>query len=183
MPEDLERFIQQHRAEFEMPGPSPRIWEALEKELNSAQGGAKIVPLLKRNWFRAAVIILLLVNAGGIFLLTSRKQARTATFAPDVQEANMYYSTRINEKLKEINAYPAAELGLDSAARKELELRNDTYRSLVRELKNNPGNERIKAALIRYYQLKLDLLDKILEELQAKKAIPDQTKKHYEAEI
>ncbi|RFS20557.1 hypothetical protein DVR12_18520 [Chitinophaga silvatica] len=183
MPEDLERFIQQHRSEFEMPGPSPRIWDALEKELTAKQEGAKIVPLLRRNWFRAAVILLLVVNAGALFYLTSRKQTRTASFAPEVQEANMYYSSKINEKLKIINAYPVEELGLDSAARKELELRNDTYKTLERELQNNPGNERIKAALIRYYQLKLDLLDRILEELQSKKVTPDQTKKHYEAEI
>jgi hypothetical protein len=186
MPEDLERFVQQHREEFEVPGPSPNLWDAIEKELGTQQGGAKIIPLVKRNWFRAAVIALLLINAGTMFFFISRNQQRKASLAvlaPDVVEAKTYYSSRINEKLKLINAYPLEELGLDSTARKELELRNETYKTLEKELKNNPGNERIKAALIRYYQLKLDLLDKILEELQEKKVTPEQTKKHYEAEI
>jgi hypothetical protein len=57
---------------------------------------------------------------------------------------------------------------LDSTARKELELRNETYQVLETELIQNPGNERIKAAMVHYYQLKLDLLDKILDELKEK---------------
>ncbi|MGO4288044.1 hypothetical protein [Chitinophaga sp. RAB17] len=185
MPDNFESFIQQHREEFEVPGPSPRVWEAMEKELNNQRKG-RVVQLLQKNWFKAAVILVLLVNAGALFYFAKHKQHQQqelAVIAPEMQEAKAYYTSRINEKLELINAYPVNELGLDSAARKELELRNDTYKALEKELKNNPGNERIRAALVRYYQLKLDLLDKILEELQHKRVTPAHTKKQYEAEI
>ncbi|CAL1517351.1 hypothetical protein [Chitinophaga sp. MM2321] len=185
MPDNFESFIQQHREEFEAPRPSPRVWDALEKELGARRRG-RVVYFLGKNWFKAAVIAVLVINAAVLFYLTQHKQQQRqelAFIAPDMQEAKVYYTSRINEKLELINAYPATELGMDSTARRELELRNDTYRMLEKELKNNPGNERIRAALVRYYQLKLDLLDKILEELQAKHATPGQQKKHYEAEI
>ena len=132
------------------------------------------------------MIAVLLANAGALFYFTKNRQPQQqdlAVLAPDIQEAGVYYTSRINEKLQLIEAYPDSTLGLDSAARKELELRNDTYKALERELKNNPGNERIRAAMVRYYQLKLDLLDKILEELQTKHATPGHTKKQLEAEI
>lgn len=185
MPDNFEGFIRQHRGEFEEQGPSPRVWAALEQEL-SGSGKGKVISLLQRNWFKAAVIVVLLANAGALFYFTQKRQPLQqdlAVLAPDIQEAGVYYTSRINEKLQLIEAYPDSTLGLDSTARKELELRNDTYKALERELKNNPGNERIRAAMVRYYQLKLDLLDKILEELQEKHATPGHTKKQYEAEI
>ena len=184
MPDNFESFVQQHRQEFEAPGPSPRVWDALEKELKDGRKG-KVVRLLQQNWFKAAVIAVLVINAAALFHFAKhrRQQPELAAIAPEMQEAKAYYTTRINEKLELINAYPVAALGLDSSARKELELRNDTYKALEKELQNNPGNERIRAALVRYYQLKLDLLDKILEELQDKRATPGHTKKDYEVEI
>jgi hypothetical protein len=185
MPDNFEGFIRQHRDEFEEQGPSPRVWSALEQELTGKRKG-KVISLLQKNWFKAAVIAVLLANAGALFYFTKHRQSpqqELAVLAPDIQEAGVYYTSRINEKLQLIDAYPDAALGLDSTARKELELRNDTYKALERELKNNPGNERIRAAMVRYYQLKLDLLDKILEELHNKHVAPGQTKKQYEAEI
>lgn len=186
MPENFESFIQQHRDAFEEPGPSPRVWDALERELEGGRKG-RVVSLLGRNWFKAAVIAVLLVNAAVLFYIAKHKQQQQQDLAvviPEIQDAKVYYTNRINEKLELINAYPANELGLDSAARQELQLRNDTYKTLENELKNNPGNQRIRGAMIRYYQLKLELLDKILEELQEKHATPStHTKKQYEAEI
>ncbi|MEC5146198.1 hypothetical protein [Chitinophaga sp. 212800010-3] len=185
MPDNFESFIREHRDEFEERGPSPLVWDALEKELSGRKGG-KVVQLLRKNWFRAAVIAVLIVNAAALVYFARHKQQRQqelAVLAPDIQEAGAYYTSRINEKMKLIDAYPTSELGLDSMALRELELRNDTYKALEKELKNNPGNERIRAAMIRYYQLKLDLLNKILEELQEKHVTPDHTKKRYEAEI
>ncbi|MGN7821143.1 hypothetical protein HGH92_20550 [Chitinophaga varians] len=186
MPENFESFIQQHRDAFEEPGPSPRVWDALERELEGGRKG-RVVSLLGKNWFKAAVIAVLLVNAAVLFYIARHKQQQQQDLAvviPEMQDAKVYYSNRINEKLELINAYPASELGLDSAARQELQLRNDTYKTLENELKNNPGNQRIRGAMIRYYQLKLELLDKILEELHEKHAAPTtHTKKQYEAEI
>ncbi len=74
-----------------------------------------------------------------------------------MQEMEQFYTTRIEQKLDELKQIPPAELGLDSATRKELELRNETYMMLEKELAGNPGNERIRSAMIRYYQMKLEL--------------------------
>ncbi len=185
MSDNFEQFIQQNRAAFEQPGPSPRIWDALEKELGKKEEKGRVVRMLSSNWFKAAVIALLLINAGVLFLFVKHKQSRSdvALMIPEMQEAQVYYSSRIEARLDSIKTYPAGELGLDSSALKELELKNETYKMLEKELKNNPGNERIRAAIIRYYQMKLDLLDKILEEMQAKHAVPGDLKKQYEEKI
>ena len=183
MPEkSLEDFIRQHRSAFEEEGPRPGLWTQLEKELHPPKKN-KVIQMLGRHWLKAAAILVLVVNSVMIIQFLQMKKAQPLnSISPELQEASMYYTTQIEQRLEAIRAYPASVLGLDSAARKELELRNDTYQLLEAELIQNPGNERIKAAMVRYYQLKLDLLDKILDELRTKQPVR-QKQSEYEREI
>jgi hypothetical protein len=168
MPEkSLEDFIGQHRLDFEDHGPGPGIWAQLEKELAPPKKG--IIHLMGRHWLKAAAVLVLVVNSVMIFQFLQMKKAQhLENVSPELQDAKMYYTSQIEQRLTAIKAYPSSVVGLDSVARKELELRNETYQVLETELIQNPGNERIKAAMIHYYQLKMDLLDKILEELRDK---------------
>jgi hypothetical protein len=179
----LEGFIRQHRQEFEERGPGGHVWRELEQELKGRRQ-SRVIHLLKRHWLKAAVLIVLVVNSVMLvqFLRFKKQQQDLGAIAPELQEAKLYYTSQIEEKLSVIRQYPQETLGLDSSARKELELRNDTYQLLEKELKENPGNERIRAAMIRYYQLKVDLLDKILEELQNKQPVSKKLNE-YEREI
>ncbi|RAJ02460.1 hypothetical protein LX64_03478 [Chitinophaga skermanii] len=164
----LESFIRQNRAAFEDDGPPPGLWAALEKEIPQ-QPTTNVVKMFTKHWLKVAVVVLLVLN--GVLLTfffqhkTKKEESINAVaLIPELQEAQNYYTSQIEDKLQQIKAIPADKIGLDSTARRELELKNDTYKLLEKELANNPGNERIRAALIRYYQLKLELLDRILEE-------------------
>jgi hypothetical protein len=155
MPEkSFEDFISQHRPDFEEQGPGPDVWKQLEKELAPPKRG----------------------------LVQMKKAQHLENVSPELQDAKMYYTSQIEQRLTAIKAYPSSVVGLDSSARKELELRNETYQVLEAELLQNPGNERIKAAMIHYYQLKMDLLDKILDELREKQPAK-QNQPNYEREI
>lgn len=158
----LEDFIHQNRGAFEEEGPGPRVWAALEKELPAKQP-ARIVSMMAKHWWKAAIIIALVVNAGLLVKFLNTKQ-EVAYVVPEMEEMQVYYTSKIEQKLEELNKIPAEQLGLDSTTREELKLRNETYLLLEKELVSNPGNERIRAAMVRYYQMKLELLDKILTE-------------------
>ncbi|MGX5820561.1 hypothetical protein ACWKWU_20355 [Chitinophaga lutea] len=158
----LEDFIQQHKAGFEEEGPSPRVWAALEKELPVRSSG-RVVRMMARHWWKAAIIVALVANAGLLLKYLNAKQ-EVAYVIPEMAEMQVYYTTKIEQKLDELNKFPAGQLGLDSTTMQELQLRNDTYKMLEKELAANPGNERIRAAMVRYYQMKLELLDRIINE-------------------
>lgn len=162
---NLEDFIREHRNEFEQEGPSPMLWDKLEQQLpvKKKQG---IVRALGRNWLKVAVAIFLLINGAFVwqFLNYKNRHQGIEQLAPEVDEAGVYYSSQIEQRLERIKEYPPEALGLDSTVKRELQLKNDTYLMLEKELQNNPGNERIRAAMIRYYKMKLELLDRILDE-------------------
>jgi len=168
--DSLKDFIRQHREEFENEGPSPKVWEALALEVPTGRKQGKLVTLLGKHWLKVAASVILLVNvAFWLHYIDVKKTVANQNvigMIPGLQEAQFYYSSQIQERLDIIHSFPAEQLGLDSTALKELELRNDTYLHLKEELEKNPGNERIRAAMIRYYQLKLELLDHILAEQQ-----------------
>jgi hypothetical protein len=160
---ELEDFIKSQRAAFEQEGPSPRLWEQLEKQL-PVKRKAGVVRLLGRHWLKAAAVLLLVANS---FLLMQflqfKKQQSQGVVIPELDEAGVYYTNQIEERLELIGTFPKTSLDLDSTAQRELSLKNDTYQMLEKELQRNPGNERIRAAMIRYYKMKLELLDKIIE--------------------
>lgn len=161
---NLEEFIRQNRSGFKEEGPGPDIWARLEKQLpKPKQEKGRVVKMLAKHWWKAAILVALIANAGLLLKYMNTRQ-EVAVVIPEIREMETYYSTRIEQKLDELKQLPAAETGLDSLTMKELELRNDTYTMLEKELAANPGNERIRAAMIRYYQMKLELLEKILDE-------------------
>ncbi|WP_298707590.1 hypothetical protein [Chitinophaga sp.] len=161
---NLEEFIRQNRSGFEEEGPRPDVWAALEKQLpKPKQERGKVVMMVAKHWWKAAILVALIVNAGLLLKYMNTRQ-EVAVVIPEIQEMESYYSARIEQKLEVLKQLPVSETGLDSLTMKELELRNDTYTMLEKELAANPGNERIRAAMIRYYQMKLELLEKILEE-------------------
>jgi hypothetical protein len=184
MPEkELEDFVRQHRAAFEDQGPGDALWAKLEKQLVPPPRRNRVIQMMGRHWLKAAAVLILVVNSVMIYQFLQMKKAQPLNaVSPELQEAKMYYTSQIEQRLQDIRKYPSAVLGLDSTARKELELRNETYQVLEAELIQNPGNERIKAAMVRYYQLKLDLLDKILDELRDKQPVR-QKQSEYEREI
>ena len=170
----LEDFIKQHRDSFEEEGPGPGLWARLEKELPVRQK-TSVVRMMAKHWWKAAILVALIANAGLLMKYANTKQD-VAVVIPEMEEMELYYTSKIEQKLDELKTIPAAQLGLDSTTRAELELRNETYLLLEKELVNNPGNERIRAAMVRYYQMKLDLLDRILSE-QEKHTNSPSTKK------
>jgi hypothetical protein len=178
----FEDFVRQHRQEFEEAGPGPRVWAQLEEQLVPRKKN-RVIQMMGRHWLKAAAILVLVVNSVMIYqFLQMKKSQHLINVSPEMQEAKSYYTTQIEQRLETIRSYPPAVLGLDSVGRKELELRNETYQMLEAELIQNPGNERIKAAMVRYYQMKLDLLEKILEELREKQPV-HQKQSNYEREI
>ncbi|WP_109698836.1 ATP-binding cassette domain-containing protein [Chitinophaga deserti] len=161
---NLEEFIRQNRSGFEEEGPGPDVWARLEKQLpQPRKEKGRVVQMMAKHWWKAAILVALLVNAGLLLKYMNTRQ-EVAVVIPEIQEMESYYSARIEQKMDELKQLPAATAGLDSLTLKELELRNDTYKMLEKELAANPGNERIRAAMIRYYQMKLELLDRILDE-------------------
>ena len=172
---DLEQFIQNNREAFDDARPSLKLWAEIEKELGgqeTASPSANIHPLRSRRpWYQiaASVAILLSVGAFGGAYLTKQSHQPTAQalieqFAPEFGEMEAYYNQRIQEDYARLTSYTQ-----DPEIDADLAQVDQAMEELRAELENAPPGreEQIVQQLIESYRLKLQILERILEHIEA----------------
>lgn len=169
---DLEQFIQENRDAFDDARPSLKLWAEIEKELGNEDAPATNIHSLRsrRPWYHiaASVVILLSVGAFGGAYLTKQSNQPTAQelieeFAPEFGEMEVYYNERIQENYARLTTYtqdPEIDADLAQVDQAMQELRTD--------LENAPSGteEQIVQQLIDSYRLKLQILERILEQIE-----------------
>lgn len=184
----LERFILEHREEFDTAHPPLHLWAGIERQLPVAAhqvsgaapqdtGPARIIPMLSRLKYAAAVAALLVIGftAG----LTLARQQQTSAMAeiervnPDFGDAELYYTGQIDEKLQLLASYGADK----QTVLEDLAQVDEIMEELRQELAGAPAGaeEQIVANLIISYRNKLDILEKVLESAQAKQDYQSKT--------
>jgi len=170
----LEKFIKDHRDEFDDLTPDPAIWDKIGKREPEKPS---------MNWtailLRVAAVVVIFVSAYIFidYLLkpdTSNKIAKNemlnpedADMARELMEAQYYYSSRIDERKEEFYCLTVNNTGLRKDIDAELVDLDKTFAELKDDLKDNADNEEVILAMIRNYRLKLEILDEILKRLRA----------------
>ncbi len=155
-------FVDQHRLEFDQ-GYTLEVdqeWNNLEPRLPRSK---------KRNWLKVAAIALLLCL--GWWSLSQNFQAEPF----ELQEATNHYQPLIDAKLKIIQANRQE---IDGQVWEDLQLMDMAYDQLTSDLKEQVDSDEVMQAIIENYRIKLDILDQILNEIEAK-----QDEKQQEHEI
>lgn len=86
-------------------------------------------------------------------------------------EVEFYYTHSINQQTRKLNEYSNKFGSNDPSLKmliKELEEYDHTYSQICKELQTTPNDERVINALITYYQTKLEIINKILNEIENK---------------
>jgi hypothetical protein len=86
-------------------------------------------------------------------------------------EVEFYYTHTINQQTQKLNEYSIKFGANDPSLKmliKELEEYDHTYSQICKDLQTTPNDERVINALITYYQTKLEIINKILQEVENK---------------
>ena len=173
--DNLEKILKERRDDF-LEEPADGHFERFRDRL----GNHEIKPnkrhfLVSRFSRVAAVAIILLLSANLVLYwfhpATESKQAvaQTEEVPGEFNEAQLYYTTRINDGLSQLKKM--ASQGVESPKevkeiQKEMTEMDNLYRNLQKELKVSPGDERILNAMIEHYQTKLAIINTILNDLK-----------------
>lgn len=168
--EKLEQYIRDNREFFDDEEPASGHISRFEERLAQEM---KVVPITRhRRWMRVAVTVVVLVTAGtiGFDMLSknvfkSSDEYASVTFSSDTREALDYYSKLTDERMTEINKIATTcpqGNQLKSQAEKESATFDANSRELTDALKENPGNQRVEAALIRNQQMKEAALNNLI---------------------
>lgn len=169
----LEDFIEEHRAEMDMAEPGEghfdRFAWKLQQDTKSTETHHGRFYVLK-----LAAVILLLITVGvittefvaGAFMQRIFKTNETSHLTPEMKEAIQYYDDQTREKLGQLEEL--AQTSPDVRKMQATVLRDiDNLDAATNDLKHslgeNPGNERIQAAIIQNQQMKESILNTILQ--------------------
>lgn len=167
----MKSYFDRNRAEFDNQQP-PDLWKAIEGKLPKAETTEKMVPL-KRVWQVAAGVALIIGAAWILSLPNTHTEMAAKTEAeatgppqvaleyPELEEAGIYYQTKIDAAGEELKAYALDEKDFES-----IRLLEDELDALRESLGNEPDDEKVVEAMIQIYRFKLDLMKDLLNQLK-----------------
>ncbi|WP_152269109.1 hypothetical protein [Agriterribacter humi] len=186
MSDNLDRFIKQNRSHFDEEQPSEKLWEQIEKGLQSKTP----VPVrsLKQRWWTAAAAVILFATAATAYIIFKKtdpvnqpvvenntiilpdnkvaKDADIAAIDPVYAQQAARFSLLIDEKQKELKAIQTDEPFLYKKFSFDIKRLDSTYTLLKQQLPVNPNKEELLEAMIYNLQLQIELLNQQLNIIQ-----------------
>ena len=162
MPRDqIEEFITQHREDFDDAIPSLKVWADIDSQLEKQKTFRR-----KNTWMYtriAAAVVFLLISGGVVGSFISGASAETVALSPEIEEMEAFYSQQYQKKYAQLTSIPH-----DASILSDLGQVDVFLEELKQELAEAPkgSEERIIENLIKSYQLKIQILDRVLERIQ-----------------
>lgn len=168
MKDRLEQFISNNRDQFDLYEPDEKLWAGIESRLHQKRSfriGWKGVV-----WRAAAVLIIF----GASFmlqeylhqrrgLLSDKKENRIMREIPELQEAELYYTSLLNKKIRQIEPLISEYPELGETLQLDLSELDSIYDELQKDLRDNIANDEVVEAMIQNYILKIRILEDLLE--------------------
>lgn len=159
----IEDIIRNHKTSFEEDLPKGHVKRFSNKL--SFSFDSKWRTSLNRYLVVAASVVVL-ITFGYIALLTSDvflpDHDLLVNLTPELHETEMYYQNEINQKIDILSGQNHA----DETILDDLKEIDKSFTTIKKDLDDNPGDERLISAILNTYQIKLDLLNEILERLK-----------------
>lgn len=167
MKDNLENFILENRQAFDDAKPRRGLWQAIELELEPKKEQKRVLlPIWRYAGIAAAVVILI-----GTGMLIGLKMNNTPSDAiamdelfPEYSEVEQYYKSEVSEKFTQLTRY-----NYDPVINEDLQQLDQNYQELKEELSKAPkgAEEQIINAMIKNYQTKLSILERVLDRIQS----------------
>lgn len=164
---DLEKHIREQRQQLDSDAPRKGHEERFRQKLGR---DAVEVPVRRFNFRHglqiAASIAIILTSA--IVLMKQNKSGEKMAeqeVPAAMMEADMYYALQVNARYDVIREFDFENSEEKMVLLDELKDLETYHQQLMSDLESNPDNDRVINALIRHYQIKLEVMDQIIIQL------------------
>ncbi|MFH0759612.1 MAG: hypothetical protein V2B15_20160 [Bacteroidota bacterium] len=159
---DLEKHIRDQRDQLDRDQPreghEARFLKKLDKPVRRVNF---------RHVLQIAASVAIILTSAVVLIQQNRSGSKIAEreTTTSVQEAEMYFTSQMNQRYDQIREFSFDNTEEKTVLLNELEDLDDFQQQLMKDLEANPGDERVVNALIRHYQIKLDVMDQIIVQL------------------
>jgi hypothetical protein len=181
--DELENFVLDKREAFDDAIPSLKVWADIDRALNKPSVSQ---PLTFQRFFKvaAAVAAILVVGGFGGNLLTRWQQADSTAIIekvnPEYLEMEQYYRQQISTKVQQLARYEP-----NGTFMSDMKKMDKVMAELKEELCVAPKGqeEEIIATMIQTYQIKVAILERVLEQMRTSKPQPKKTTSNEEVSL
>ena len=159
----LEKFILENRQDFDSEVPSLKVWGNIHRQLDQ-RPKPKVVWMRRLRAIAAVAILAITTCVIGYHIGSSSIEARTlADISPEHEEMERFFQQQITDKMAQLASYKQ-----DGFVRNDIQELDAIYQELQAELEKAPvdNEERVIEAMIKNYQTKIDILERVLEKVQ-----------------
>jgi len=161
----LEDIIKNKRPYLDVEEPDNEyIWEGIERKL-----GPK--PKIRGNFLKIAAIALIIISAGSAILIPFLRKQNDNSFitlsdlSPELKTEEMFFTQTIYHQMEQIN-----NANIDHEQYKsffeEIEILDNYYQEYLVDLQQMGNNPRLIKAMLNYYEMKIRILEKMLNEIE-----------------
>jgi uncharacterized membrane protein len=175
----LEDIIRDNREQFDDREPAKGHFERFQSKLERYNN--KQTSFLT-SWsfiLKAAVVGVLVVLSGlwvydNVYKSQPANQLSMKNVPSEFQETQIYYTSMVKAKYNEIQDFNFTDKKQKKMLLKELRTMDSIYYNIKQDFREHPNDPRVLHALIRHYQMKLDVMNQILDQLNQIQAIREQ---------
>lgn len=160
---DLEKHIREQRLLLDAEAPAEGHEARFRRKLEHQQ--ARRVNF--RQVLQIAASIAVILASAFVLIRTNRSGDKIAghELPASFIEADQYYSSKVGYKVDQIRQFDFSSAEEKIVLLEELKELDSYQHQLMKDLEANPDDERVINAMIRHYQLKLEVMDQIIYQL------------------
>jgi len=161
----LEEYIRKNREALDIHSPSAEIWLKVNNTMRPRR------PVKK--WLAIAASVAVLAVLSVFFYQAGRNSVNQRLVSDEemparlqLREADAYYTKQINSLYNEAEPLLTANPELKAELNNDLIQVDSIYADLKKDLKDNIANQDVVEALIRNYEIKIEILQEMLDVLR-----------------
>ncbi len=173
--DNLEEFFGGLKDSFDIKEPTKGHQERFLEKLNLENGVATLV-VKKTSWWKplsiAASVALVFGASIGMFYQSSSLEEQVTKVSPEVSNSQFYFASLIEEQISELQKESSPETQkIISDTMIQLKNLETDYNRLQKELLEGGNHKMLLSAMITNFQIRIDLLHDVLEQIESIKNI------------
>jgi len=168
---EFEKYIKERRMQLDSDKPRKGHEERFLQKLDRLSDRRPVRKIRFRHAIQVAASLAIILSSAVLLIRQSGGNELAAGEIPEaVLEADYYYASQVDVKYEQIKEFNFENNEDKTLLLNELKDLESYHKQLMEDLEANPDDERVINALIRHYQVKLDVMDQIIIQLNQVKS-------------
>jgi len=169
---DIEKQIKEQRLLLDSDRPREGHENRFRQKLERSPVGRPDRGIRFRHAIQVAASVVLILTSAIVLIRTDKSGSKVAQqeIPEAVKEAEFYYASQLDARYEEISGFDFGDKEEKAVLLEELKELENYHQQLIKDLEANPDDERVVSAMIRHYQVKLEVMDQIITQLNQVKS-------------